>query len=414
MSVLQVIGIACVAALVAALISGWFFSRRMHRKVSYILDALEDRETNFRFNEVSLFNRGFNRTLNRIRTLFEREKEEITEQEGFYGRMMDQVKTGIVVIDLSERREGRVIYSNVSALNMLGMATFSHVRQLGNIDKNLEQSFWNVSATNETRSSFYNERGQISIVATASETELQGKQVKIVTFNDISGEIAHNEELSWNKLIRVLTHEIMNTVTPIASLSNTLSEELLRTREDEALDREELKLGLDTIAASSKGLIKFVDTYRSLTRVSPPVKKAFYLRELIEQVRHLTQEQIHAHEASFQYTEKSDDILLYADQNQLSQVIVNLVKNALQAGATRVEVMAEIDFAESVVVTIANNGSPISKESREEIFVPFYTTKQDGSGIGLSLSRQIMRLHNGSIHLLRSDQKGTAFQLVFK
>ena len=414
MSTLHIIGIALLAAAVAALISGWYFARRMHQKVTYILDALEDKETNFRFKEDSCFNRSFNRTLNRIRTLFEREKSEVAEQEGFYGQMMDQVKTGIVVVDLSERREGRVIYSNSSALNMFGMATFSHVRQLGNIEKSLERTFWDVTATTELRSSFYNERGQITIVATASETELQGNHVKIVTFNDITGEMAHNEELSWNKLIRVLTHEIMNTVTPIASLSNTLSEDLLRTKDNESIDREELKLGLDTIASSSQGLIKFVDTYRSLTRVSPPVKKAFYLRELIEQVRHLTQEQLNVYEARFSYTEKSDDILLYADSGQLSQVLVNLVKNALQAGATRIDIEAEIDFSESVVVRVANNGRPISKESQEEIFVPFYTTKQEGTGIGLSLSRQIMRLHNGSIKLLRSDQKETAFALIFK
>lgn len=413
MSALEIVVILSVLMLVAALVSGFYFAHRMHKKVTYILDALEDKETNFRFNEHTLFNRGYNRTLNRIRTLFEREKQELEEQESFYAQMMSQVRTGIVVVDLSKRREGRVIYSNASALNLLGMATFSHLRQLATISQELEQAFSTITVHKEMQCSYYNERGQLTISLTASETTLQGKQVKIVTFNDITGEMVHNEEVSWNKLIRVLTHEIMNTVTPIASLSTMLSEGVSQKNDGEPLDRHELKMGLDTIASSSNGLIKFVNSYRSLTRISAPVKKAFYVRELIEQVENLVHEQLHSMGAVFSYVEKSEDILLYADANQLSQVIVNLVKNALQAGATRIDVTAEIDFAESVLVTVANNGAPISKENQDEIFVPFYTTKQEGTGIGLSLSRQIMRLHNGSIKLVYSNASGTVFLLQF-
>ena len=413
MSNLVLIGLVFVLMLVAALASSFYFTHRMHKKVTYILDALEDKETNFRFNENTLFNRRYNRTLNRIRTLFEREKKDLEEQESFYAQMMGQVRTGIVVVDLSKHREGRIIYSNESALNLLGMATFSHLRQLSTISKELEQAFNDITGNKEKRCSYYNERGQLTISLTASETTLQGKSVKIVTFNDITGEMVHNEEVSWNKLIRVLTHEIMNTVTPIASLSSMLSEGISQVKDGEELDSNELKMGLDTIAASSSGLIKFVNSYRSLTRISSPVKKAFYVRELIEKVESLVHEQLSAAGAVFHYTEQSDDILLYADADQLSQVMVNLVKNALQAGATVIDIIAEINFAESVVITVKNNGSPITKENQEEIFVPFYTTKAEGTGIGLSLSRQIMRLHNGTIKLLRSDNQGTVFVLQF-
>ena len=231
---------------------------------------------------------------------------------------------------------------------------------------------------------------------------------------NVTGEMVHNEELSWNKLIRVLTHEIMNTVTPIASLSHTLSQELDSETSARSLDWKELKLGLDTIASSSDGLIKFVNTYRSLTRVSAPVKKAFFVRELIEKVQQLTRESLHQAGAVCSYVEKSEDILLYADADQLSQVLVNLVKNALQAEATKIEITAEIDYAETVVITVSNNGRPISAESQEEIFVPFYTTKPEGTGIGLSLSRQIMRLHNGTLTLGRSDKRMTTFILHFR
>ena len=388
---------------------------RMHAKVKYMLDAMEDGEMNFRFEEQNRSFKRYHRTLNRIRNIFEKEQIRIRENEEFYGRMLDQVKTGIVVIDQSPKREGQVIYSNAASLNKLGVSALSQIRQLKNVSEELEDAFRRItSKDNEIRCSFYNERGKTEISLTAAETSIQGRPVKIVVLNDITGEIAHNEELSWNKLIRVLTHEIMNTVTPIASLSHTLSEELSESGNSSELNREELKTGLDTISESSKGLIRFVDRYRTLTRVSPPVKKAFYVRELVELVEKLTREQLLETQTKFTYVEKSEDILLYADQDQILQILVNLVKNAAQAEASAIEISAEIDHAESVVIQVSNNGRPISKEKREEIFVPFYTTKPSGSGIGLSLSRQIMRLHNGTITLTRSDERITSFALYFK
>lgn len=402
-------------AVVSAIVSGMYYSYKTRRKVSYILDALEDKETNFRFDERMLFYRRFHKTLNRIRIIFEKERQEINEQERYYGQMLDRVKTGIIVVEQNEKFSGRVLYSNASALNIIGVATLSNVRKLGNISTELQSCFESTSDTNnEMRVSFYNEKGEITLSVIYTETTLQGKYVRIFVLNDISSEISHNEELSWNKLIRVLTHEIMNTVTPIASLSHTLSADIEATEDSKNINREELKMGLDTISESSRGLIKFVDTYRSLTRVSSPIKKAFFVRELIERVEHLTRNQIEQAGAEFNYIEKTEDILLYADEDQIAQVIVNLVKNALQAKASQITITAEIDFSETVLVSISNNGIPISKENHEDIFVPFYTTKQDGTGIGLSLSRQIMRLHNGTISLVCSNEKATTFLLQFK
>ena len=406
----NVILIIIATALISAINSGMYYARKTHRKVSYILDALEDKETNFRFDEKKVLYRRFNKTLNRIRLIFEKEKLEINEQERYYGQMLDRVKTGIVVVELNEKFSGKVSYCNAAALNILGVATLSNIRQLANVSQEIESCFENISEVkNEMRVSFYNEKGQTTLAVTS----LQGKNVKIIVINDISNEMSRNEELSWNKLIRVLTHEIMNTVTPIASLSHTLSMDITSS-ENKPVNREELKLGLDTISESARGLIKFVDTYRSLTRVSAPVKKAFYLQELIDRVTQLTREQISASGATLSYVEKSEDILLYADEDQISQVLVNLIRNAIQAKATTIDITAEIDLNEAVIVNISNNGNPISKENYEDIFVPFYTTKQEGTGVGLSLSRQIMRLHNGSISLVCSNEKNTVFKLQFK
>ena len=402
MTVFQIILLIIAAVTVAAVITAMISTEKARNKVSYMLDALEDKELNFRFDERRFFGRRFNKTLNRLRNIFDKERREIMEQEQYYGLMLDHVRTGIVVTE----PDGRVNYYNTTALHLLGIATFSHIRQLRT---SLYEAFAKVTGSDEERASYYNESGKKTISLTASEATIGGKRVKVIAFNDISDEMAANEQESWSKLIRVLTHEIMNTVTPIASLSETLSSYM----SDKDADSDVLA-GLETISQSSRGLIKFVESYRNLTRVAAPVKKAFYVREMIDRVLQLTSQQTSEAGAVCTYTEKSNDILLYADESQISQIIINLVKNACQAGAHKIEITAEIDLSDSVFIHVSNNGRPISKESREEIFVPFYTTKQEGTGIGLSLSRQIMRLHNGTLTLSGSDEKATVFTLFFR
>ena len=402
MTTLQSILAIIAAVVLTAAVTFLLTSRKMRGKVAYMLDALEDKELNFRFDERRLAGRKFNRTLNRLRNIFDKERHEIIEQEKYFGLMLDHVKTGVVVIE----QDGRVNYCNRTALNLLGIATFGHIRQLRTVSESLYNAFLTVTDAAEERASYYNESGKMTISLTASAATIGKMEVRVVAFNDISSEIAENEQESWSKLIRVLTHEIMNTVTPIASLSETLL-----TFEGV---NEEVRTGLDTISQSSRGLIKFVDSYRNLTRVAPPVKKAFYFKELAERVINLTREQALMSGVQCSYVEKSEDIILYADEGQITQILINLVKNAIQADANKVEITAEINLSEHIIINVFNDGSPISKESQEEIFVPFFTTKQEGTGIGLSLSRQIMRLHNGTLALTRSDDKGTIFTLTFR
>ena len=402
MTNLTIILIVIAAVVITAAVTSFLTSRKMRTKVAYMLDALEDKELNFRFDERRWRGRKFNKTLNRLRNIFDKERHEIIEQEKYFGLMLDHVKTGIAVIE----NDGRVAYSNNTALSLLGIATFGHIRQLRAVSDSLYEAFQTIADGNEERASYYNESGKMTISLTASEATIGKETVRIIAFNDISSEIAENEQQSWSKLIRVLTHEIMNTVTPISSLSETLLD-------FEGLS-DDLKNGLSTISQSSKGLIKFVDSYRNLTRVAPPVKKAFYFRDLIERVISLTREQAVMSGAICTYVEKSDDILLYADEGQITQIMINLVKNAIQADARNITITAHITLSEQTVISVANDGLPISRESQDEIFVPFFTTKQEGTGIGLSLSRQIMRLHNGSLTLTRSDENGTVFTLLFK
>lgn len=220
-----------------------------------------------------------------------------------------------------------------------------------------------------------------------------------------------HEQESWTKLIRVLTHEIMNTVSPIASLSEALSHSANVPEEEREMD---VKAGLETIASSSKDLIRFVESYRELAGVAKPILKALMLDALVNKVIELTSEQCVTSGVCCSYKPKTEDILIYADESQISRILINLIKNAIQAGAKHIWITAEIDSNEQTHIHVANDGLPITPESQEQIFIPFFTTKQEGSGIGLSLSRQIMRAHNGTLELTRSDEEKTEFTMTFK
>lgn len=215
---------------------------------------------------------------------------------------------------------------------------------------------------------------------------------------------AANEESSQNKLFRVMTHEIMNTVAPIASLSDALLTE-------EGVD---VKAGLETISASSKDLIRFVESYRSMTQAQPPVRKAVMVDELMDRVLLLNKAKIAEQGATLTYQANTPDLLIYADEGQIMQVFNNLIKNAVQAGATSIRITADLNSEDQTVIRVANNGKAIPLRQTEEIFIPFYTTKPNGTGIGLSLSKQIMVRHNGNLVLEQSDSSLTVFALLFK
>ena len=395
------IAIGLAAALVLGFALGAAFSiMKTGRRVNYMVDLLEDGETTVRFREKGIYHR-FNTSLNRLKGFFTREQDELRERERYYSKMLDHIQTGVVVLEGEN-----VIYRNSRALVLLGLSNFNSLRQLSNIDPALAGAFASVQEGRNEVTDIFSESGKVTVRLYASHASIRGKEVKIITFDDISRDLQENQEESWSRLIRVLTHEIMNTVTPISTLSQALVKDFDRA-DELGLD---IRAGLSTIASSSESLIHFVEDYRALSRVAAPQRKSFMAGELADIIKDLSK----AMGVEFIYTEKQDDILMYADKGQISQVLVNLAKNAAQAGATKIEMTADYDSSENVVISVSNNGRPISKDASEQIFVPFYTTKKEGTGIGLSLSRQIMRLHNGSIALTRSDAERTTFTLIFR
>lgn len=393
-----VLGGAVVAAL-TYIVTRALVRRKIIGKIDFMSDALDSGESAFRYSEDHWSDRRLNRSLNRLRSIFEAEKSDIRERERYFGIMLDHVQSGVIVID-----GDKIDYSNVIARGFLGMSDISSLRQIERISPELANAFRSASDV-ESRASFVSERGAVQFSISACTARLHGKDVCIVTFNDITREMENNESESWTRLIRVLTHEIMNTVTPIASLSSALSQNL------DAYDTEDVRSALGTISSSSEGLISFVQSYRSLTHIAAPVRKAFYLRDLVNDS--VTIAQANWPSARVSYHELSEDIILYADYGQISQVMNNLIKNAVQAGASDIDITASIDKRERTVINVANNGEPISETGREQIFVPFYTTKGvSGTGVGLSLCRQIIRLNGGTINLTSSTLEATVFTIV--
>lgn len=373
--------------------------RKIIGKIDFMSDALDSGETAFRYSESRWRNRRLNKSLNRLRSIFEAEKADIRERERYFGTMLDHVQSGVIIIDGE-----KIDYSNTVAKGFLGMAEISSLRQIGRISPDLANAFREASEM-ESRASFISERGTVQFSISACTARLHGKEVSIVTFNDITREMENNESESWTRLIRVLTHEIMNTVTPVASLSSALSQNL------DSYSAEDIRSALGTIASSSEGLISFVQSYRSLTHISAPVRKAFYLKDLVNDSVNIAKANWPS--VNVLYRELSSDVILYADYGQMSQVLNNLIKNAVQAGAGNVSITASIDKREQTVIDIANDGEPISASGQEQLFVPFYTTKgSSGTGVGLSLCRQIVRLNGGTIKLSSSTPEATVFTIV--
>lgn len=404
--------IAATASLLSvAFAFGWSVRlyRRNLRKVSFMFDAVDNNDYAFHYATArhAAEERIINESLNRILQILLQAKADAKEREKYYEMIMNSVNTGIVVIN----EKGFVLQQNSESLRLLGLPVFTHIRQLERIDEKLAERFTDLQPGEKYHLSFRNERGAVNLSVRVSETVLKGERVKLIAMNDIHGEMEDKEVDTWIRLTRVLTHEIMNSVTPITSISSTLL-----SRHDEM--KEELRNGLELISDTGKGLISFVESYRRFTHIPTPQPTLFYVGRFIERMTQLASHH-HASHIAIQTDIRPDDLILYADEDLIGQVVLNLLKNAIQAIGPdhpdgQIMVRASCNSNESIVIEISNNGPAIPPEEAEHIFTPFFTTKEGGSGIGLSVARQIMRLSGGSISLKsNAPNHRTTFVLLF-
>lgn len=382
--------------------------RRNIKKVTFLFDAIDNGDFSFNFPTEKRFKEDkiLHQSLNRIKLFLQHTREEQMDREKYYEQILNAVDTGILVVDSHDN----ILQHNQAALRLLDTDVLTHMNQVkGKLkDEHL--------AKHET------------------QAMLKDKHVRIIALSDVSHELSNQEVDSWIKLIRVLTHEIMNTITPVTSLSETL---LTRVTED-----KDLKQGLETIHKTGTELLAFVNNYRRFTHVPQPQPALFYVEPFLERMALLCN-----HEVEIEVSPK--DLLVYADESLLSHVVTNLLKNAVEAFREKGKLSAErnkqdgneqgrnkqecrsadlqsaaskkafirlhayANAQESIIIDVSNNAGLIPEDVASHIFIPFFTTKPEGSGIGLSLSRQIMRVSGGSLSLHQDKAQGiTTFRII--
>ena len=395
--------VVCVPIVVFAIFRLFKLYGEIVHRLMFVFNAVQNNDYSFRFTENPRYTQYafVNQSLNRIKEVLDNAKLQIKEREQYFQLIMECANVGIVVV----MENGTVTQTNSKALRIVGMERLSHIDQLRVLSEELCEAMHSVAPNEQRTVRYATEIGEQSLVLSCSAMEFGGKMLRVISVGNIHEELDRKEVESWEKLTRILTHEIMNSLAPVTSISHTL----LSVNADAAT----MQQGLETIHTTSDRLLRFVDSFRAVTRIPAPQKAPFYLSELVAEACSLTAREGVEVEVSIE----PEDTMLYADRALMSQVVVNLLKNATEAladfeGERKITINSTIDAEERIQIEITNNGSAIPAEVAENIFTPFFTTKTDGSGIGLAVSRQIIRLHGGTLRLKHNEEGRVTFAIV--
>lgn len=377
--------------------------RKIIKNLDFIFSAVRNNDFSFRFvdNPLHTEHAVLNYSLNRIKEVLDEAKMKATEKEKYFETVIECANIGIIIL----LENGAVKQYNSKAMNLLGVPMLGHADRLRQISPDLADTLLAITPLEQKSVCFATESGDVNLLLNCSSMQYEGHNMRVVSIENINKELDTQEGLAWEKLTRILTHEIMNSLAPVTSISHTL---LHCNNEPSTMHQ-----GLETIHSTSDRLMRFVDSFRSVTRTPPPVKSAFHLIDLINESVAL----IDIGKAKLNIDISPADTMLYADRNQLSQVLVNLLKNGTEATVGqkengRIDICSHIADDEKVYIEISNNGGAIPADIAENIFTPFFTTKADGSGIGLALSKQIIRLHGGALYLSHNSNEKVTFTIV--
>ena len=409
---------AIVAAVAINLI--WYMSR-VNKKLAYFIEAVrnDDHGLVFPHHRGDRILSSLAGNLEKINEHIRQVKIENIRQEQYFGALIEHVNTGILSFD----NRGFVVHANSSLKKLLGMSTFTHLRQLEKIDAKLASEVMNIRQNDEKLITFHRIEGPVNLLIKSGGFISDEKPLRLISMQDIRKELDEKELESWLKLIRVLTHEIMNSIAPVTSLSENLCSYFVK--DGEAIPVEEVNerivlntiKGLKVINEQGRSLISFVESYRKLTRLPDPVKAKVRIRELAENTMMLYQQELKEKKIKMSLTVENGEMELNIDEKQIMQVLINLLKNAAEALSGRpgaeIAIWCGITKEGQAEIMVADNGPGIPRELIDEIFIPFFTTRESGSGIGLSLSRQIMRLHNGSLKVRSIPERETVFTMTF-
>ncbi len=397
------------------------YQNRVIEKITYFFEAVknEDFSQAYPNKKGDPIIRELNNNLNEVNKQIQQIKIESHQQEQYFQALIEHVGTGILTYD----EKGFVLHANSSIKKMLGLGQFTHMKQLEKVDEQLLKTILNMPQQGRKLVSFKGKQGQVNLSIKSSLFKNHDKQFALLSVQDINQELDEKELDSWMRLIRVLTHEIMNSIAPVTSLSESISNFFVKDGEailPEEVNEKMIKTtirGLEVIREQGRSLISFVESYRKLTRLPKPEKNEILVAELLEKMVLLNRAQFPDSKIQFVTRVESPDISIHADEKLISQVLINLLKNSQEAlidkEEARIELLSRVNKNGQVELCVKDNGPGIPKELQDEIFVPFFTTREKGSGIGLSLSRQIMRLHGGGLSVHSIPDKETIFCMRF-
>jgi two-component system, NtrC family, nitrogen regulation sensor histidine kinase NtrY len=397
------------------------YVERTNRRLTTFLESIRHSDFVSSFSDQGLgksfddLNTAFNEVINE----FKKTRASREEHFNYLQTVVQHISIGIIVF----QKNGKVDIFNNASKRMLKTGNLRYIHELEKIDKNLSDILLSMKAGDKNLIKVFLESELLQLAVNATEFRMRNEDFVLVSLQNIHSELEAKEMDSWQKLIRVLTHEIMNSITPIVSLSGTvkdilIDEQSLELRKDvDDDDVEGVLSALNTIEKRSQGLLNFVQIYRNLTRIPKPNFRYVEVKEVIDSVHALLEPKIKEQKINCRIHILPKDLKFTVDPDLLEQVIINLVINSMHAlkeiSEPYIKIVASTAPNNRVTISVSDNGHGIKPDTMEKIFVPFFTSKKEGSGIGLSLSREIMRMHKGSISVKSTPGQETTFTLYF-
>lgn len=413
--------IICLLTLVFLTINLISYLNSTNKKIRFFFDSVRNDDSNLSFpaETKNTALRELYQSMNRVNHQIQQLKIENRQQEQYFRTLLEHLAAGIITYN----DKGFILHANSSAKKLLSIEVLTHLQQIERKDHKLFEIINSIKPFERKLVAVTAEAGEIQLSLKATSFKTNENELVILSIQDIKNELDEKEIESWMKLIRVLMHEIMNSITPITSLSESLSN--IYSSGGNPILPEQINVktiattlqGLNVIKEQGKGLMSFVESYRKLTRVPEPEKKLFKVADLMNRVQILYNSLEKSDKTNLSVSLANPDLEIFADQNLISQVLINLLKNALEANESNfsgmIRIVASEGYNNHPDICVIDNGPGISEENIDEIFVPFFTTRQNGSGIGLSISRQIMKAHGGNLKVRSVPDKETVFCLSF-
>jgi len=394
-----------------------YTQKKIHRNINEFAEAIICKDFSRKYPEKGK-NKKLHKQFNTIINTFHNVAGEKEAQQNYLKEILELVDTGILAYDIETYE---TLWMNDAFTTMLNIPHIKNIKWLKKQNEKLFYELRDIPLNENTLITIHARKQTIKTMTNASIFQTSGKTYKLIAFHNVSSTIEEVESGAWKGLLNVMTHEIMNSIVPVSSLSDTLKAKVQAFKKTAPgafnPDLEDMEIALETITRRSEGLLRFAETYRNLSQKIEPNMKPYNLYELISSVHYLMNPSLQQKAIAFELKTDNPDITAYIDRDLIEQVIINFITNSTFAVSKKenpqIHIFSGNDTEGHPYITVADNGNGIPDHIREKIFIPFFSTKKNGNGIGLSISREIIKLHNGKLHVQSQENEGSAFTILF-